>query len=153
MRRLIDRVACLWRVTVAGLMLAVTLLTLAQVIARYVFNSSLIWSEELNRLLFVWLVLIAAVGASHMRIDLLTDRCHLETLSKRIGLIAGLVSLGLIGWGALQLQTMFALDRYITLGISKTWYFAAAIVSAALWAVTLIYQSLEHKKSEGGGAE
>ena len=44
-----------------------------QVVARYVFNNSLSWSEELARYLFIWLVFIGiSYGAKqmkHLRID------------------------------------------------------------------------------------
>lgn len=46
-----------------------------QVIMRYVFKSSLKWSEEVSRYLFIWMVFIGMSYAikqkSHMRIDML----------------------------------------------------------------------------------
>lgn len=45
----------------------------AEVIARYVFNSSFRWSEELSRFLFIWLIFIsasyAALKKSHIYIE------------------------------------------------------------------------------------
>lgn len=45
-----------------------------QVVARYIFNSSLSWSEELLRYLFIWLAFIGmsycVKKGSHMRIDI-----------------------------------------------------------------------------------
>lgn len=45
------------------LVLAMTGATLAQVIARYLFNAPLIWSEEAARYLFVWVSMIGAALA------------------------------------------------------------------------------------------
>lgn len=46
-----------------------------QVIMRYVFRSSLVWSEEVSRYLFIWMVFIGISygikNGSHMRIDML----------------------------------------------------------------------------------
>ena len=73
-----------------------------QVIARYVFNNSLSWSEELARYLFIWLVFIGiSYGAKqmkHLRIDVFTQifpkkiRPYVMLLSEIIVLVfAGVV--------------------------------------------------------------
>jgi C4-dicarboxylate transporter DctQ subunit len=58
---------------VALLMAAMTLVTFAQVVARYGFNYSFVWALELNGVLFAWLIFIGMsygvrVGA-HIGID------------------------------------------------------------------------------------
>ena len=131
----------LWRVATGGLMLAVTLITLAQVFSRYVLNSSLVWGEELTRLLYVWLLLLAAAGAQHMRIGLIADSPRFKKPFARFGAVCGALTLGLVIWGGWKLQAMFAFDRYTTLDLSKTWYFAAAIVGGALWSIAMLYRA------------
>lgn len=50
------------------LMTLMTILIFVQVIMRYVFQSSLIWSEELARYMFIWLIYIGiSYGAKIMR--------------------------------------------------------------------------------------
>ena len=53
-------------------------LIFAQVVLRYIFSSSLTWSEELARYLFVWLmwfgVSYAARNRSHLRITMIRDK-------------------------------------------------------------------------------
>lgn len=48
-----------------------------QVIMRYVFNSSILWSEELARYCFIWIVFIGASYGikkdSHIKIDVLLN--------------------------------------------------------------------------------
>lgn len=130
-----------------GLLLAVVVLTLAQVAARYVFNFSLVWSGELNRLLYVWMILVAAIGASHMRIGLIADR--LEGMVGRVVrafvTLIGCSVLGLVVYGGWRLQTMFALDRYIGLDLSKRYYFLAAVVAGSLWGLTLIWRTIRNQ--------
>lgn len=52
-------------VILLGLM---TVILFAQVIMRHVFNNSLVWSEELARYIFVWLIYLGiSYGAKQMR--------------------------------------------------------------------------------------
>ncbi|WP_281915575.1 TRAP transporter small permease [Caldimonas thermodepolymerans] len=58
----------------AGMVLAV----FTNVVLRYVFDTGIVFYEELSRLLFVWLVCIGAIVASvehkHLGFDMLTSR-------------------------------------------------------------------------------
>lgn len=51
------------RALLVFLLIAMTLVTFTQVIARYVFNSGVVWALELTVFLFAWLVLL---GAAHL---------------------------------------------------------------------------------------
>ena len=59
-QRAIRVVARVERWLIATLMAATVLLTLAQVVFRYVLNHPLEWSEELARYCFVWLTFVGA---------------------------------------------------------------------------------------------
>jgi TRAP-type C4-dicarboxylate transport system permease small subunit len=63
---------------VGGLVAALVILVGSGVLARYVFNYSLAWSDELAGLGFVWLTLLGSVAAtrrrSHMVIGFLPKR-------------------------------------------------------------------------------
>jgi C4-dicarboxylate transporter DctQ subunit len=58
---------------IAFLLGAMTLLTFANVVARYVFNSNILWGLELTVFMFAWLVLLGASYAvkkgSHLGVD------------------------------------------------------------------------------------
>ena len=58
--RLIDRAE---ELLMALLLIAMTVVTFVQVVARYGFNSGVVWAQELTVILFAWLVLL---GASHL---------------------------------------------------------------------------------------
>src|SRR3954452_24838488 len=67
---------------VAATLVAVeTAVLLAGVVARYVFHSSLVWSDELASILFLWLAMLGAVVAfrrgEHMRMTALVTRAPL----------------------------------------------------------------------------
>lgn len=89
------------------------------VVLRYGFGSGVAASEELSRLLFVWMVFIGATAAypagEHMAftsfVGLLRPRPHL--MSAATLLIRGLVLLActLLGWGAWQ-QVMVGLESH-----------------------------------------
>ena len=60
-----------------GLFLLIFALVLAQVVCRYVFNAPLIWSEELARVCFIWMVMLAwSLGSrrrSHLSITVFSN--------------------------------------------------------------------------------
>ena len=74
---------------------SMTLIMIYQIILRYVFSSSSLWSEELTRYMFAWLVMLAASVAvrrnTHLKIDFLVDAMPL-----RIRLIMEIVSYTLV---------------------------------------------------------
>lgn len=71
-------IAYLFRSLVGLLFLIIIVVTGLQVILRYVFNSSLVWSEELVRFLVIWMCMIAAAVHSfddtHMVINSVIER-------------------------------------------------------------------------------
>ena len=68
-----------------------TLVTFANVVARYVFNSNILWALELTVYLFAWMVLLGAsyavkVGA-HLGVDVI-----INAVSPRLRRMLGLIS-------------------------------------------------------------
>ena len=60
----IDRLIGAAEVAALGvLVIIMTLVTLDQVVSRYVFDEPLVWSEEAARYLFIWVALIGAAAA------------------------------------------------------------------------------------------
>ncbi len=78
-----------WLITF--LMAAMTLVTFAQVVARYVFNYSFVWALELTGVMFAWLIFVGMsfgvrVGA-HIGIDAVVKMLKPGT-ARAVGLIA-----------------------------------------------------------------
>lgn len=74
---------------VGGIVTGLVLMVFSGVLARYVFNYSLAWSDELAGLLFVWLTLMGSVAAlrrrTHMTIGFF-PRCFGPRGQRAIGL-------------------------------------------------------------------
>ncbi len=77
MKKRIDFAAPIRHLVGIGFFIVITV-TCIQVISRYVFNHSLVWSEELVRFLVVWLCMIGSAVAnfddSHMTINMIVER-------------------------------------------------------------------------------
>ncbi len=82
---------------IALLFAAMTLVTFSQVVARYVFNSGMVWALELTQYLFAWLVLFGmSYGVkvhAHLGVDAFV-RLFSERARRILGLAA--VAAGLI---------------------------------------------------------
>ena len=81
------------------------------VVLRYVFDTGIVFYEELSRLLFVWLVCVGAILASsehqHLGFDLLTSRLRglplrLCTWVTRAGVAYALVLVAIGSWQQVQ---------------------------------------------------
>ncbi|MHB9092761.1 MAG: TRAP transporter small permease [Chloroflexota bacterium] len=55
-------------VVIGLVLIAIVLVTLTEVLFRYVFFSSIVWSTELNRFLFIWLTFLGGAVAVHHRL-------------------------------------------------------------------------------------
>src|SRR5208282_4319640 len=78
----------------AGLVLAETCILFAGVVSRYVFNSPLMWTDELANFLFLWLAMLGAVVAfrrdGHMRLTTFVNSLTPEW-GRWLGTVGGLV--------------------------------------------------------------
>lgn len=102
----------------AILLAAMTILTFAQVVMRYVFNTGFFWALEATLYMFAWLVLLGiAYGIrthSHIGVDLLAKSLP-PMPRKAVGLLITALSLlytGLMLWGSYKY-----LDRMKILGV------------------------------------
>ncbi|QPM92298.1 TRAP transporter small permease [Pseudooceanicola algae] len=127
----------------AGLTAVITL----QIVSR-VFFTSVGWTEEVARFLLIWITFIGATLAyqqgRHIAVTLLRDK--LPPLPRRIVLGAGyliaiafLVTLGVIGWRYMNLQSF---QKSPSLRLQMTYVYAvmpaAALLMAGLTAIDLI---------------
>ena len=120
--------------TIVACLSLMALLVFGNVVLRYGFDSGIAVSEELARLLFVWLVLLGAILASrqHAHIGFDTLVKSLPPKAKKAAIaFTGTLMLGACvifvigGWQ----QTAINLDNsYPVLGISYAWLHGSAIV-------------------------
>lgn len=131
------------------------------VVLRYGFGSGIAASEELSRLLFVWMVFIGATAAypagEHMAFTALlgalkTQRATLAVLSAVIRLLvtAGCV---LVAWGAWQ-QVLVGLDsRSVILGYPVALLPLPALLCTTAIAVMALVQLVKRSPLAGDHAE
>jgi len=112
---------------VAGIfMILMSLCTVGNVIARYVFNSPIAWAEEFARYAFVWVVFLGAVACTKQKRHIIIDAL-IGVLPRRIRggvlvcadllIIALMVSLIYYGWVFTTMSTeptsMMEIPQYL----------------------------------------
>jgi len=138
-------------ILVGGLLIFIVTLALLQIGARYIFGGAFTWSEEGNLFLWAWMILLASIRAEHMRVDFVV-KYFPRTARKIIIVLIGLISLFLLAllfWGGMEMIKLTQSDFYITLPwISVKWLFVALLISAVLWAVTIITDTIQALRAQ-----
>lgn len=120
------------------ILLAMTAVTFAQVVARYVFEAPLSWSEELARFLLMWLgMLSAAYGfklKAHFALRIAVDACPPKIRRIVQIAVAIVVTLFLLAFLYLSIKFVLGVSGYIApaLRIPMEIPYASSIVGSAL---------------------
>jgi tripartite ATP-independent transporter DctM subunit len=133
----------------AALVLAETCILFAGVVSRYVFNSPLMWTDELATFLFLWLAMIGAVVAlrhdGHMRLTTFATWVGPEW-GGLLGTVAELIVIVFVLEILVPAQQYLQLQRsteLITLHISDGYRVFAILVGAGLIATLALLRLLE----------
>jgi tripartite ATP-independent transporter DctM subunit len=139
----------------AVLVLAETCILFAGVVSRYVFNSPIIWTDELATFLFLWLAMFGAVVAvrrdGHMRLTTFVNWCA-PKLGNWLGTVAELVVIVFVieilvpANAYLKVQ---ASTELITLHISDWYRVVALLVGAGLISLVALLRMLETTNLRG----
>jgi TRAP-type C4-dicarboxylate transport system permease small subunit len=134
------------------------------VLTRYLLGGQARWSEELARLLMVWLGLLGAALAcreeKHLGLDIVVRQWP-EALQAWVRIFynvcVGSFALVVMVWGGghLVAQRLAAGQMLPALGISKAWFYLALPVSGlliVLFSVELLGQAWKSLRGEGGQA-
>ncbi|MCI6820812.1 MAG: TRAP transporter small permease [Clostridiales bacterium] len=82
------------------LLLVMVVLIFVQVVMRYCFNSSLSWSEELARILFIWVswigISLGQKKGEHIKITMVTDKLK-GNAKKAILVLSDICTLAILG--------------------------------------------------------
>jgi TRAP-type transport system small permease protein len=97
------------RFVVGVLLTALVVIVFSNVLSRYVLNSALAWSEEIGRIVFIYLVFFVAILAyiknEHLGLDLLVKR--LPARPANLVVLAAdllvLLAIGVLAWGGFDL--------------------------------------------------
>jgi TRAP-type transport system small permease protein len=114
LERFARHLAALERFLISTLMAVITILTLAQVIWRYVLELPLQWSEEIARYCFVWVTFLGAAALMRLRdghpaIDALylsvgAKAQRVMDIASRTVVIVGTLAIAVGGFRMVQLQ-------------------------------------------------
>ena len=145
--RILDGVA-------AGLLTATLSLSFVQVLARYVFQISTPWTEELARLCFVWGVFLgAAIGVKrnlHTRVDFVFVRIPPRAAAlvlAGIDLFLAILAFVMILYGG-QLILSTRTDLSTSLGYPRNWFYLPVPISG-LMMLWYLLPGLGRKLSHG----
>lgn len=144
-------------VCIALCLACMAVLVFGNVVLRYGFNSGITFSEEISRLLFVWLTFLGTILASrehaHLGVDSLVKRLPHGARQACI-LVSGVLMIlmcGLLFWGSLK-QAEINLDNAMPVsGIPYASVYAAGMAAALGLIVSIFYnifQALVHGDQE-----
>ena len=143
---------CVLRWVVIGLMALLTLDVLWGVISRYALGQQAKWSEELARMLLVWLSLFGASMAfamkAHLGLDYFAGKLHptARRLNKLLGIgicLAFAISVFLVGGIELVANTAASGQTMVALPFAKWWEYVAVPASGAFMVAFLLEQLVE----------
>lgn len=133
--------------------LAIIVITLVQVALRYLAGGALVWSEELNLLLWVWMIQLGAIKATHMRIELVSEALP-RTGRLVLVLVLAAISLALVAlltWGGIRMMELTRFDHYIAIPwLSVKYSYLALVVAGPLWMLAIIAEAARALRLEEG---
>lgn len=126
------------------LMVIMTVIIVLQVFYRYILGSSLSWSEELARYLFIWVVMLgAAYGVKesfHVAVSIVIDRLPSKVrtiVDILFSAMLGLVGIVMVKYGYMLAQTV-AIQLSPATRISMFWVYISVPVSGLLIIVHIL---------------
>jgi TRAP-type C4-dicarboxylate transport system permease small subunit len=143
---------------IAACMAVMLLLVFGNVVLRYAFNTGIAVSDELSRLLFVWMVFLGAAAAlfehAHLGVDSLVQA--LPRTGKVICFVLSNVLMLYATWlMATGTWKQFDINLGMTMpvmGISQAWFFAPLLVFTAIsagWFAFMILKALTGRIKDG----
>ncbi|MCB1741064.1 MAG: TRAP transporter small permease [Gammaproteobacteria bacterium] len=135
LRRFVDR---LLDFMCALVMSTIVIVTLSQVLNRYVVQHPVTWTDEIARFLAVWVVLLGAARCvregSHIQIDIIYDLLGPRLqwcISLLVAVLFSILALVLF-WQTMKIMPVIAPQTAAASRISMAWVYAAAPVSTAM---------------------
>jgi len=126
--------------TLTILGIAITLLMFANAVLRYLFGLSIIWSEEVIRIMFVWAMFIAITGGflrnQHIGFESIAFISRGTRLACDIGYAACLVVVGaVLSWQGLQYTLLTGDVGLPATDIATSVLLWPGVIAGAAWTV------------------
>lgn len=132
------------KIAVGFALALILVLTLAQVVLRYFFDSPLLWSEELSRLLVVWMTFIGAAAVCwqgrHLSVDVFVVLLP-ERVRKFVRLINQFLALGfltILAWKSFRIVKLENFQEMSILPLPAGTVRLAATVGAILMIIAIV---------------
>jgi TRAP-type transport system small permease protein len=157
MQKLIDGFFKLLEFLVVAMLLAMVVMVFGNVVARYVFNTGILISEEMSRYCFIWLTYIGAMVAmregGHLGMDSLVK--VLPVIGKKmcffLSEVLMLMCNAMFLWGTYQMHELQVTNVSPVAGLSMIWIYGIGyIVSVVMGIINLnkLYLLFAGKLSE-----
>jgi TRAP-type C4-dicarboxylate transport system permease small subunit len=131
-------------VLLAAILATMVVLIFTNVALRYLFNSGIVFSEEVSRYLFVWLTFVGAVAVlvdrGHQASDFLVNRLSAPARAalRRLSALVMLGAVVLFGYGSWQ-QAMLNMDNWSPVsGVPVALFYLAGVVSSIGLGIVLL---------------
>ena len=115
------------------------------VIWRYVLNNSLVWTDELSRLLFVWITWLGlSVGEAHkehIKISMFTDRLPFR-VAHVVNILANLITIAIaaiVAYYVIVVSNTMAGSMYVTLKVPYAIGYWSIPIGCALYIIRLLF--------------
>ncbi|MCO5119565.1 MAG: TRAP transporter small permease [Burkholderiaceae bacterium] len=125
---------------------AMVVSTCAQVVCRYLLSYSLPWADELARFSLVWMVFVGMVATlargQHVTADVLLERYRgrMRLIMLTLVDLASILLFGCLLYGGVKLVEMTGTQMTASLGVPKSWIYAALPIGATLMLIELLLQ-------------
>lgn len=140
--RFLDRLFRGVEILMAALLALMVLLVFSNVVLRFLFSTGFVWSEEITRLAFIYLIYLGTVGAfrdnRHLGMDTLLEKVS-PTVQKVFFVLIQLIIIWvmwLLVQGSWGLAMQNAADRMVATQYPRSLIFGAGVVTGV--AITLI---------------
>jgi TRAP-type C4-dicarboxylate transport system permease small subunit len=134
-------------------------LTIAQVFFRFALDSPLIWSEELARLLLVWVTFtgaaVVAWDGTHLNVSIVFTRLPdgLKNVVRWFNLLVALSFLSILVWFSIPLVRIENMADMGALGIPYGWVRLPATVGGALMIALILLRRFYRLRGRPAGDE
>ncbi|MSU88491.1 TRAP transporter small permease subunit [Rhodobacteraceae bacterium 2CG4] len=148
------------RVAVGVTLAVVVAITLLQIGLRYFFNAPLVWSEELVKLLIVWIAFVGAAAVCwdgrHLNVDVLYIKlpAGLRAAVRWLNAAISIGFLSILGWTSVKLVRIENMQELSALPLPAGIIRLAATVGAGLMIAAILgrifYVRPRHRRTDPG---
>jgi TRAP-type C4-dicarboxylate transport system permease small subunit len=142
------------------LCLIMLITTFVAIISRYVFHYAIIWSPEVSRYLYIYIIFIGTfLGIKHKKhigLDIVVDRLpnkikKVVEISRNLSMMVFFIFLAYLGF---KFSVIGMSQMTLALGISKGWIYLVIPIGAIFMFISTFQQTLRSlSKVKSGGKE